>query len=140
MPPIELNIRFSSHNQVTVTFDGQDSGSLDFQTPFDKNDFSDMAWYLETYAASYIADVDMERADEIADRLKTLGEKLFLSVFTDSTAKRLFDRFQDSDEKRLITIGANHPSVLSLPWELLRDPNTGLFIVRKPKQAMTARC
>lgn len=130
MPPIELNIRFSSHNQVTVTFDGQDSGSLDFQTPFDKNDFSDMAWYLETYAASYIADVDMERADEIADRLKTLGEKLFLSVFTDSTAKQLFDSFQRCNEKRLITISANHPTVLSLPWELLRDP-TGTFLMNE---------
>ncbi len=128
MPPIELNIRFPAHNQVTVTFDGEDSGSLDFQSPLDKNDFSDMAWYLETYAASYIADVDMERADEIANRLKALGEKLFLSVFTDSIAKRLFDRFQDSDEKRLITIGANHPSVLSLPWELLRDP-TSTFLM-----------
>lgn len=128
MPLLELNIRFPAHNQVTVTFDGEDSGSLDFQSPLDKNDFSDMAWYLETYAASYIADVDMERADEIANRLKALGEKLFLSVFSDSTAKRLFDRFQDSDEKRLITIGANHPSVLSLPWELLREP-TGTFLM-----------
>lgn len=128
MPPLELNIRFPAHNQVTVTFDGEDSGSLDFQSPLDKNDFSDMAWYLETYAASYIADVDMERADEIANRLKALGEKLFLSVFSDSIAKQYFDRFQDSDEKRLITIGANHPSVLSLPWELLRDP-TSTFLM-----------
>ena len=130
MPLIELNIRFPSHNQVIVKFEDDDTGSLDFQPPFDKNDFSDMAWYLETYAARYITDVDIERADAIANRLKTLGEKLFNSVFTDSTAKRLFDRFQDCDEKRLITIGANHPTVLSLPWELLRDP-TGTFLMNE---------
>jgi tetratricopeptide (TPR) repeat protein len=89
-----------------------------------------MAWYLETYAAHYIADVDIERADAIANRLKTLGELLFNAVFTDRTASRLFNRFQDCDEKRLITIGANHPAVLSLPWELLRDP-TGTFLMNE---------
>ncbi|OTE97276.1 hypothetical protein BCS42_04475 [Crenothrix sp. D3] len=130
MPLIELNLRFPTHNQVTVTFEGDDSGTLDFQPPFDKNDFSDMAWYLETYAARYIADVDIERAEAIANRLKTLGELLFNAVFTDRTASRLFNRFQDCDEKRLITISANHPTVLSLPWELLRDP-TGTFLMNE---------
>ncbi|MEI6706745.1 MAG: tetratricopeptide repeat protein [Methylococcales bacterium] len=130
MSLIELNLRFPNPNQVIVKFDDDDSGTLDFQTPFDKNDFSDMAWYLETYAAHYIADVDIERADAIANRLKTLGELLFNAVFTDRTASRLFNRFQDSDEKRLITISANHPTVLSLPWELLRDP-TGTFLMNE---------
>jgi tetratricopeptide (TPR) repeat protein len=122
MPLIELNIRFPNPNQVIVKFDDDETETLGFQTPFDKNDFSDIAWYLETYAASYIADVDIERAEVIASRLKTLGEKLFNSVFTDADARRLFNSFQDRDEKRLITISANHPTVLTLPWELLREP------------------
>jgi CHAT domain-containing protein len=130
MPLTELNIRFPSHNQVIVKFDDDETETLDFQTPFDKNNFSDMAWYLETYAARYITDVDIERADAIANRLKALGEKLFNAVFTDRTASRLFNRFQDCDEKRLITIGANHSAVLSLPWELLRDP-TGTFLMNE---------
>ncbi|MFI3218570.1 MAG: tetratricopeptide repeat protein [Methylococcales bacterium] len=130
MPLIELNLRFPTHNQVIVKFEDDDTDSLDFQPPFDKNDFSDMAWYLETYAAHYIADVDIQRADAIANRLKTLGEKLFNSVFTDRAASRLFNSFQDCNKKRLITISANHPSVLSLPWELLRDP-TGTFLMNE---------
>ena len=130
MPLIELNIRFPNPSQVIVKFEDDETESLAFQSPFDKNDFSDIAWYLETYAASYIADVDIERAEAIANRLKTLGELLFNAVFTDRTASRLFNRFQDCDEKRLITISANHPTVLSLPWELLRDP-TGTFLMNE---------
>ena len=90
MPLIELNIRFPSHHQVIIKFDDDETETLDFQYPFGKNDFSDIAWYLETYAAQYIADVDIERAEEIAKHLKELGEKLFKSLFTDSTARRLF--------------------------------------------------
>ncbi|MCX7098813.1 MAG: tetratricopeptide repeat protein [Methylococcales bacterium] len=122
MPPIELNIRFPKPTQVSVHFDGDDSDPLDFQTPIGPEDYADIAWYLETYATRYITDIDIDRADNIAKRLKTLGENLFLSVFADATAKRLFDRFQDTDEKRLITLYAQHPAVLSLPWELLRPP------------------
>lgn len=122
MPPIELNIRFPKPTQVSVHFDGDETEPLDFQTPIGPEDYADIAWYLETYATHYITDVDIDRADHIAKRLKTLGENLFLSVFADATAKRLFDRFQDTDEKRLITLYAQHPAVLSLPWELLRPP------------------
>jgi hypothetical protein len=107
MPLIELNIRFPAPNQVIVKFDEDETETLDFQSPFNKYDFEDIAWYLETYAAHYIADVDIERAEAIAEYLKILGKKLFNAVFTDRSASRLFDRFQDCDEKRLITIGAN---------------------------------
>jgi len=130
MPLIELNIRFPSQNQVIIKFDDDETETLEFQSPFDKNDFSDIAWYLETFAAQYIADVDIKRAEEIANRLKELGEKLFNSVFTDSTARRLFNSFQDCDEKRLITLSANHPAILSLPWELLREPK-GTFLMNE---------
>ncbi|NOS88832.1 MAG: CHAT domain-containing protein, partial [Methylococcaceae bacterium] len=122
MPPIELNIRFPKPTQVSVHFDGDETEPLDFQTPIGPEDYADIAWYLETYASHYITDVDIDRADNIAKRLKTLGENLFLSVFADATAKRLFDRFQDTGEKRVITLYAQHPAVLSLPWELLRPP------------------
>lgn len=127
---LELNLRFPSQNQVIVKFDDDETGSLDFHPPFDKQDFSDIAWYLEIYAEHYITDVDIERADDIAKRLKVLGEKLFNSVFADTTARHLFNRFQDCDGKRLITISANHPTVLSLPWELLRAP-TGTFLMNE---------
>lgn len=53
MPLTELNIRFPSHNQVIVKFDDDETNALNFHPPFDKNDFSDIAWYLENYAANY---------------------------------------------------------------------------------------
>jgi hypothetical protein len=68
----------------------------------------------------YMTDVDDQRAEKFAVRLKELGKQLFNSIFSDAAARRLFNSFQDSEgSTRLITISAEHPAILALPWELL---------------------
>ncbi|MGR9051926.1 MAG: hypothetical protein ACU84J_04695, partial [Gammaproteobacteria bacterium] len=63
--PTELVIRFTDTNAFTVAFDEQQSGPLTFQSPLEDADFEDLSWYLETYAAGYITDVDDARASNI---------------------------------------------------------------------------
>lgn len=130
MSLIELNIRFSTPQQFVVKFEDLETDALNFIQPFENKDFSDLTWYLETYASSYIADVDVDQANKIEQRLKELGEKLFNSIFSDPEARRIFNAFQDTEEKRLINISANHSTILSLPWELLREPK-GSFLMNE---------
>jgi tetratricopeptide (TPR) repeat protein len=130
MSLIELNIRFSNPQQFVIKFEESETAALNFTQPFENKDFSDLAWYLETYASSYITDVDEQQAKKIEQRLKELGEKLFNSIFSDFEARRIFNAFQDTEEKRLITMSANHTSILRLPWELLREPK-GTFLMNE---------
>ena len=128
---LELNLRFPDPTQVIVKFDEAESDRLTFVSPLTARDLDDLRWYLEVYAAQYTADVDDDRAHRIATNFKRWGNQLFEAVFGDRTTQRLFNDFQDSDEPgRLITISASHPTILRLPWELLRDP-AGTYLVHE---------
>ncbi len=122
----ELNIEFTGSDKVQVRFDGADSGTLPFVSPVTEKDRKDLQWYLEVYGAHSLGDPDDAEARRIKSRLPQLGKALFDAVFADRAAQRVFNEFQDCrQEARLLTIHAEHPSVLSLPWELLHDPATG---------------
>lgn len=50
-------------------------------------------------------------------------------MFQQRTAQRIFNEFQDAAEPgRLLTISTSHPAILSLPWELLRDPASDVYL------------
>ena len=127
---LELNLSFPDKEHVVVRFDGEDSGSLPFTNPLTHKDRRDMQWYLEVYGAHSLGDPDDTEARRIAKQLPVWGKALFKAVFSNDGARRLFNRFQDSeDHTRLLTINAEHPAVLALPWELLHDPsNGGVFL------------
>lgn len=122
---LELNLRFAGAAHFEVVFDGEDSGRLEFVNPFTAQDRKDLAWYLEIYGAHSLGDPDDTEAARIAARLPELGKALFDAVFK-GPALRRFQSFQDQEgETRLLTVSAEHPDVLALPWELLHDPAPG---------------
>jgi len=122
----ELNLRFPDEDHVVVSFEDVDSGALSFINPLTRKDLRDLQWYLEVYGAHSLGDPDDKEAARIAGRLPELGKLLFESVFAERAASRLFDRFQDQEDgTRLLTITAEQPSILSLPWELLHDSSQG---------------
>ncbi|MBD2211347.1 tetratricopeptide repeat protein [Nostoc linckia FACHB-104] len=126
---MELNLRFPEINQVIVRLDDQETNTLNFISPLTAEDLEDIRWYFEVYAKSYTADVDDERAKRIEDNFQQWGESLFEAVFQNRAAQRIFNDFQDADEPgRLLTISASHPAILSLPWELLRDPASDIYL------------
>ena len=121
----ELNLRFPDESHVEATLDGEASGLLSFVNPVAPADRRDLAWYLEIYGAHSLGDPDDRDAVRIAARLPQIGEVLFGAVFH-GPALRLFQRFQDrQDGARLLTVSAEHPEILAIPWELLRDPSRG---------------
>ncbi|BAY91818.1 MULTISPECIES: tetratricopeptide repeat protein [unclassified Tolypothrix] len=126
---MELNLRFPEINQVIVRLDDQETNTLNFISPLTAEDLEDIRWYFEVYAKSYTADVDDERAKRIEDNFQQWGAGLFEAVFQNRAAQRIFNDFQDADEPgRLLTISASHPAILSLPWELLRDPASDIYL------------
>ncbi|MDM8557467.1 tetratricopeptide repeat protein [Candidatus Parabeggiatoa sp. HSG14] len=125
----ELIIHFNTPSEFSIRYDDDDTGSLEFANPIADSDYQDMRWYLETYSSAYTAEPDEERAERTVQQLPDWGEALFKAVFLqDRAAQRMLERLQDEDEdKRYVTISAIFPEVLSLPWELLKDPD-GVFL------------
>jgi len=120
---IELNVRFTSSDRFVIKLDDRETDALEFQAPVNDDDRAEMRWYLESYAAHYMMDVDDRRAERIEAQLPRWGAALFKALFSDDDAKEMFIDFQRGEEKgKVLTIGAEHPLILSLPWELLRDP------------------
>ncbi len=136
---MELNLRFPSLSQVVVSLDSYDPETIDFVAPLGEKDLEDIRWYLETYAASYTADADDQRAGKIAKNLPKWGSDLFEAVFSDRPTQRILNDFQDADEdSKLLTISTSDPAILALPWELLRD-SAGTYLVHEPDISIRRR-
>lgn len=119
---LELNLRFPDPHHVIVRLGDSETASLPFTNPISDQERRDLAWYVETYGAHSLGDPDDQEAQRIAAHLPVLGKALFNAVFTEREAERLFNRFQDAEsEQRLITVSADRPAILALPWELLHD-------------------
>lgn len=128
---LELNLRFPKPAQVIVRLGDNETEALPFSNPITAKDRDDLRWYVEVYAAHALGDPDDREALRIKNRLPLLGKALFDAVFGQREAERLFNKFQDArDGARLLTISADQPAILGLPWELLHDSSApdGTFL------------
>ena len=91
-----------------------------FNSPFGVAEREDIRWYLEDYLIAPYA-VYEERGRGIEARLPECGQSLFESLF--GADKPGHDAYLESREGPAeLVIMSRSPAVLSLPWELLRDP------------------
>ena len=126
--PTELNLRFPDEKHVIIRLGPDDDGSgpMPFANPMTAKDLADIQWYVETYGAHSLAEPDDEAAQRIKGKLPIWGNVLFAAVFSAPEAQRRINAFQNAeDETRLLTISAEEPEILVLPWELLHDPAPG---------------
>jgi len=136
--PQELNLKFRTTNKVSVHFNGRDTEEFHFKSPICDEDKKDIQWYLETYAALYTADVDDQRAEKIVAKLPQWGQALFNAVFKERAAFRLYEDFLKAPG-HLLTISAKQPAILSLPWELLYDPESTFLCDHDPTISIRRR-
>ena len=140
MNNLELHLHFPDPAHVAVKYDDRDSGTLDFQPPLDAKALDEIRWYFEVYASHYATDVDDKGAARIAAKLPKWGEALFEAVFASRAAQRLVNEFQELNEAgRLLTIGSDRPEILSLPWELLKDPTGAYLFHEEPRISIRRR-
>ena len=127
---IELNVRFTSPSRLSIGFGATHTAEFDFRseslpTP---EDLQELGWYLEKYLVYYSSEPDDERAKRLEANLEKWGKGLFDALRNNESARRWFDKFLEiQDQERQITIFANDPLILSLPWELLRESEFFLF-------------
>jgi hypothetical protein len=135
--PLELRLTFPDPAHVMVSLFGANpdsSQSADFASPLHEDDLQELRWYVEDYATTYAAEPDDERAAAVRDKLPVWGAALFAAVFdSDRKADELFRRFRDTEKKgRVLSIAADHPAVLALPWELLATPGGSYLFNEQP--------
>ncbi|MCI5183706.1 MAG: CHAT domain-containing protein, partial [Candidatus Electrothrix sp. AW1] len=132
---IELQLTFTDADHVMVSLLGTSpeySQPAEFTSPLKEEDLNELRWYLEDYGTSYAAEPDDARAAAVQEQLPLWGTALFEAALEgERKAAKLFDRFLESNEEgRVLSIAADQPAVLTLPWELLHTPN-GTFLVNE---------
>ncbi len=124
----ELNLHFKNAQQVTINLAQHSPVTVDFAIPLTTQDREAIRHYLEVYAAQYVMDIDDTEAKRVTVQLSQWGQSLFDAVFKNASAQQLFAQFINTpSDKYLVTITAQTPEILSLPWELLHDAGQFLF-------------
>jgi len=102
--------RAASRNAPPVTF----------AHPFDSKVLDDLRWYLEEYLR-FPYGLQPENAKKVEQQLQAWGQQLFDLVFRSSDKAREFfqEATRDGLDRCEISIVADNPAVLNLPWELL---------------------
>ncbi|MEM6944304.1 MAG: CHAT domain-containing protein, partial [Pseudomonadota bacterium] len=89
-------------------------------------DQDELTWYLERYLGAPYGEY-AERGPLIAARLRGFGERLFGTVFGEGRARDAYQQARAiapaGAEPAQLLIRSSDPAFLSLPWELLQDPD-----------------
>ena len=148
----ELSVRFNSEqqndsSQITVSLFRPEAGAMTtpvpFSPPLGDAELAELHWYLEVYS-TWPTGPDYERAERIEANLEDWGRALFSSICDGTDSARLWQQFLDHDDgNKLLTIDAEDPRVLRLPWEILADEGGHFFsaeisVRRRLQQATTS--
>ena len=110
-----------------------------FDSPLDDADRQELAWYFRDYLDNPFGPAKA-RAESVEQGLRQLGPLLFQAVFQgNAQARELYDRASSQGlAGHQLVIASRRPQFLSLPWELLYDPELGYLtprlagVVRQP--------
>jgi hypothetical protein len=88
-------------------------------------DQEDLRWYLEDYL-QYPLDPAPKIAARIEARMATLGENLFAKIFqSGDDARDVWASVRPELSDARVEIASGVREATTIPWELLRDPETG---------------
>jgi tetratricopeptide (TPR) repeat protein len=87
--------------------------------PLGKEELEDLRWYLEEYLLAPYG-VWEDRGPGIHGKLATWGEQVYNSVFANGQARSAYERARDRGLE--VVVRSAEPTLLGLPWELMRDP------------------
>ncbi|GLY25564.1 tetratricopeptide repeat protein [Micromonospora sp. NBRC 101691] len=108
-----MRVRFPEPHRVVVS---AAAGDLDL---LDDAEIGELRWYLEDYLQAPFG-VYATRGTQVAGRLATWGQRMFEAIFADVSEQYESLRAAAAPE---IVLCADRADWLSLPWELLTDPN-----------------
>ena len=86
--------------------------------PLDDDALEDLRWYLEDYLRAPFG-VWEDRGPAVQEKLAAWGDQVFGSVFGPAPARDAYQRARDKGLE--VVFQSAEPSLLALPWELMRD-------------------
>ena len=139
MPSITLSIRQLPLNngrypiRLTLRHPGQPDMEADIDFALTAQEQEDLRWYMEDYLAQ-AESVEALVVEQIEAMMKTRGEKLYSQVLAanQNTQAIWFGIRNQLDELR-IEIASGIIEAASIPWELMRDPQSGSAIALRVK-------
>ena len=116
---------------VNETGERDSAPPANFPYPLTDSELLEMAWLFTSYAADPFGD-SRSRADVAEAGLRDLGRLMMQTVFRSSAAaEELLSRFaSDGNVPFRLSIVSARPEFLSLPWELINDPEIGYLATR----------
>jgi len=124
-------------NEVKLTLNSDtnisQSATTSFQIPLETTDRDEIHWYFSQYL-SEASDNSSQRAEAIEAGLRNLGRLLFeklLQAETNGTSLYKLATDEGLENCRAI-IRSDRPEFLSIPWELINEPEQGYLISKMP--------
>jgi len=130
-----LNITDVGNNHVEVSWHREADpvlkhpNSLPIVDPLTLKDRKELRWYLEEYR-SFPFGAEKWRAEQVETQMAAWGSSLFEQIFPQSSAKPSpIDLYRLAEVEGLqrceVCISSEDTAILSIPWELVRDPDKG---------------
>ena len=118
---------------VDVTLEGQNMPRYACQASFNFKlsdaEREDLRWYLEDFLQKPY-EPNPTIAKRIEEHMRVVGETLFTAIFeSNRDANRLWGKLQEHlDETRVEIAVEDAAQAAAIPWELLRDPQTAVYL------------
>ncbi len=133
MHTLRLNHRLGDpgQHQVEIVFEKVDGSRhtaiSQFPLSLSAQDQENLRWYLEDYL-QYPLDPAPTIARRIEGRITEIGEKLFRGIFQETNGSgKLWAAALPLLNNTRVEISSLGPEGMTLPWELLRDPKSGVL-------------
>ncbi|MHC4401299.1 MAG: hypothetical protein ACYTG0_16630 [Planctomycetota bacterium] len=123
--PINLTLKRPGHAELEA------EATIEFALTAQEQE--DLRWYVEDYLqrAKSVAKVHVEQVEHL---MKDRGVELYKKMLEGSRdVQRIFDRVLDELADLRIEISAGIAEADSIPWELMRDPESGSAIALRVK-------
>src|SRR2546426_389219 len=144
-PLLRLTQTAESQNnyQVEVSLEGpglaRQTATSRFQFELTAHDQADLRWYLEDYLQNPF-DPAPTIAARIEGRIDAIGKELFDKVFESSRdARDLWATLRDRLNDTRVEIVTGVQEAASIPWELLRDPQTDTPLALRARSFVRAQ-
>ena len=129
-----LDLKDSGQIQLTLVDESGDRTSappVSFPFPLSDEELLEMAWLFTAYPSEPFGE-SRSRAEAVETGLRNLGRLMLEAVFRSSNeAMEISAKAISSENQPLhLSIVSDRPEILTLPWELINDPDVGYLAAR----------
>ncbi len=136
MPLHKLTVKQTKKGEkdfhVALNYDSpgySDSAEVEFEFELSAEDQGNIRWYLEDYLEKPYIEPNPTLAANVAARIETIGADLFRHVFeANKKVILMWGRISPTLKDTRIEVSTSVAEATAIPWELLRDPDTGNYL------------